>query len=280
MPSQVFKVEDDSVEAKARAKKKAQEYAGILSTEETKAPLASPPTLAPVTSCSTKGAPSKGSVEDVTMLELAAAAEVPKKETATPAKPQGSSSALVLAMPDDSKDVTPSSATAVIPTEGNSLVVPSPPDPKRTTSSNAIVSSECATTPQKTSSDDATVSKTKSTKKRASTILHTPDPPKKPRPEGCGGKTQRAESCIICERPRTKDQRGSACPTCLNRMRAHNTRSIQAVLSNSNLHEEIKGESLKEKPFRVTQPEEMQKTLAKLEKLSSVLDGLKNQMAG
>jgi len=36
MPSQVFKVEDDSVEAKARAKKKAQEYAGILSTEETK----------------------------------------------------------------------------------------------------------------------------------------------------------------------------------------------------------------------------------------------------
>ena len=162
---------------------------------------------------------------------------------------------------------------------GNSLVVPSPPDPKGGPSSNAIVSSECATTPQKTSSDDAKISKTKSKNKRASNILHTPDPPKKPRPEGCGGKTQRAESCIICERPRTKDQRGSACPTCLNRMRAHNTRSIQAVLSNSNLHEEIKDESLKEKPCRVIQPEEIQKTRVNLEKLSRVLAGLQNQMA-
>lgn len=276
MPSQAFKVEDDSVEAKARAKKKAQEYAGILSTEETKAALASTPTLAEVTSCTTKGAPSQGLVEDVTMLELATAFEVPKKVTATPAKPQGS--ALVLAVTDESKDVTSSSATAVVPTQGNSLVVPSPPDPKGGPSSNAIVSSECATTPQKTPIDDAKICKTKSEKRRASNILHTPDPPKKPRPQGCGGKTQRAESCIICERPRTKDQRGSACPTCLNKMRAHNTRSIQAVLSNSNLHEEIKGESLKEKPCRATQPEEMQKTLSKLEKLSSVLESLQNQM--
>ena len=92
---------------------------------------------------------------------------------------------------------------------------------------------------------------------------------KKDMPEGCGGVTAKALSCVICERPREMDQRGQACPTCQNVMRSsHKIRSIPLVLKDDSLKQSIAIQSLKQKPSREPKvSQNMSRKLADMEKL-------------
>ena len=73
---------------------------------------------------------------------------------------------------------------------------------------------------------------------------------KKNIPDGFGGVTIRASTCVICERPRTYDQNGRACATCQKKMRERNTRSLTAVLAKPTLTAEIRALSLEAKPLQ------------------------------
>lgn len=116
------------------------------------------------------------------------------------------------------------------------------------------------------------MTKVKKTHPKRQGGLETPekDKEKKPLPEGCGGRTQRTLECVLCQRPRDKAQRGAGCPTCLNLMRKKGERSIQKVLSDSALHEQIRGESLKEKPLE-DPDKDLKDTVAKLERAVELL---------
>ena len=85
-------------------------------------------------------------------------------------------------------------------------------------------------------------------------------------PEGMGGRTVKALSCIICSRPRECDQRGTACPTCLNVMRSNHVRSIEKVLSDEGLKDKIQKASVEIKPVP-TEEDGFGSALRQMEKL-------------
>jgi len=98
---------------------------------------------------------------------------------------------------------------------------------------------------------------------------------KKNMPEGCGGVTAKALSCVICERPREMDQRGQACPTCQNIMRSsHKIRSIPLVLKDDTLKQTIAVQSLKQKPSR--ESKERQNICRKLADMEKMLQDLQS----
>ena len=91
---------------------------------------------------------------------------------------------------------------------------------------------------------------------------------KKDLPTGCGGKTFKAKECCLCHRPRDSEQRGSACPTCLRKMREHGVRSISKVLSQEDLLTKIRSESLAANPLpKAIAGEHVQRKISKVEKL-------------
>ena len=128
-------------------------------------------------------------------------------------------------------------------------------------------SSAAVKTPQKTSSEKT---KTHGKKRKPVEDPETPEEkPKKILPEGCGGFTTKAMSCQICSRPREVDQRGSACPTCLQIMRGKvfNVRSISKVQADKAMHVAIRSKSLEMKPIRSQQQEEhLRNTVSQVEK--------------
>lgn len=92
--------------------------------------------------------------------------------------------------------------------------------------------------------------------------------PKKVLPAGCGGKTSKAQDCCLCHRPRQPDQRGSACPTCLRKMRECGERSISKVLGQEDLLTKIRSESLAANPLpKANAGEHVQRKISKVEKL-------------
>ncbi len=95
--------------------------------------------------------------------------------------------------------------------------------------------------------------------------IETP-PAKKFRPAGCGGSTKKATSCVVCSRPRTFDQRGAGCPICLKKMREQGVRSLQVVLSDQSLKQNIRDLSLEAKPLE-DQEEPLKSQISKMESL-------------
>ena len=136
--------------------------------------------------------------------------------------------------------------------------------------------SDAVKTPQKTISEKT---KKQGKKRKPAEEPETPEEKsKKILPEGCGGFTTKAMSCQICSRPRDVDQRGSACPTCLQIMRGKdlNVRSISKVLADKAVHNAIQSKSLEVKPIRSQQQEENLRDL--VSKVEKYLQGLKRMV--
>ena len=97
---------------------------------------------------------------------------------------------------------------------------------------------------------------------------------KKIPPPGCGGAHKKALTCQICTRPRERDQRGSACPTCQKVMREKNCRSIPKVLADPEKCEEIRNESLKLRPLSSPDDKDVRDKISKIEKHLASLKSL------
>eukprot|EP00435_Cladocopium_sp_Y103_P048839 s189_g14.t1 len=212
-------------------------------------PLKDDRSLAELASGEVKSTKTSAVVEDPTLLALTS--PVPPVSSKASEVPEVSTTA------SSSKQST--SPTATQPKQMPDAVVLSD------TSTGSI--SAAVKTPQKTNSEKA---KVQGKKRKPVEEPETPEEkPKKILPEGCGGFTTKAMSCQICSRPRETDQRGSACPTCLQIMRGKdfNVRSISKVLADKALHDAIRSKCLEIKPIRSQQHEEhLRNTVSQVEK--------------
>ena len=90
-----------------------------------------------------------------------------------------------------------------------------------------------------------------------------------------GGNQTRAQECVICQRPRDREQRGRACPTCQSIMRGQGQRSIEVVLAQKDLCKNVREQSLDAKPIDNPDDGEQQAQIDQIEKLLKNLKRLK-----
>ena len=134
--------------------------------------------------------------------------------------------------------------------------IPGAKNTEENSESNSKIEETSANDPNNASKQDTPVKKP--VKRSCASLVSQPteDSPETPAckktcPTGMGfQRFQRTMECVICSRPRSWDQRGRGCPTCLTCMRKKGFRSLEVVMAQEPLRQEIRSKSLEIKPIK------------------------------